>query len=173
MMVGGVIAKCAHTIEDVWVSVQEVFKTAGIECEFLFGEQNRELNGKPPRIVFERAPGSFQFAAGRMGKGELALISDACVARVWGREATRDYSFDQARAAIGLVVELIGALITVAPRVPNGVNGLEIDFSTDTHVIKYGEQFVVSIRVAFPVQWATQGESLLNAGTNANLNKRS
>jgi hypothetical protein len=172
MMVGGKIAKLEHTIEDVWTRIVDIFATRAVECEFLFGPQNRELEGSPPRIQFERVGGSFQFGGTRSSNGEFATVVQACEARVWGLQSGEDLEKHQALSAFGLVVELIGAIYAVAPLYPDGLTGADIAYANETQVIKYGEQFVVPFQFLAPIKWVTAEEFLAIGGINANLKTR-
>lgn len=173
MMVGGRIAKCEHIMEDVWTSVVDTFASSSIECMFTFGAHDRELNTVPPRIHFERTGGSFQFAGTRFGDNACATIGQSSDAYVWGLQEGEDFEKHADVAALGLVVELIGALAAVVPTYPDGKNGLEITYSNETHVLRYGAQFVVSFQFLAPVKWVTAEEYRLIAGVDANLVTRS
>lgn len=174
MMVGGRIAKLEHTMEDVWARVVDVFASRAVTCDFTFNHYDHNRNDVPPHIHFERTPGSCQFAGTRSGSGEFARIIQASNAYVWGLQAGEDYEKHQALAALGLVVELMGAIYAVAPRYPDdGLNGLEVDYSDETHMLKYGAQFVVSFQFLVPLKWVTDEEFRAIGGVNANLNPRS
>ncbi len=174
MMVGGRIAKLEHTMEDTWTRIVDVFAERGVSCTFLFGPQNREAEGAPPRIQFERTNGTARLSGTRASNGEFAQIVQACDARIWGLQAGEDFEKHQSLAALGLLTELVGAFYAVAPRYPGEEgSGLSVEYSNETHVLHYGEQFLVSMSFLSPVKWVTNEEFLAIGGANANLNKRS
>jgi hypothetical protein len=174
MMVGGRIAKLEHTMEDAWTRIVDVFAARGVVCEFVFGPQNRELNGSPPRIQFERKDGAARFSGTRASNGEFAQILQVCDARVWGLQSGEDFEKHQSLAALGLLVELMGAFYAVAPRYPGEDNGgLSFTYSNETHVLHYGEHFIATFQFLAPLKWVSNDEFLATGGTNANLNKRS
>jgi len=157
-MVGGKIAKCSFTIEDVWTKIADVFTARGSECEFLYGPQNRVLEGGPARIQFERTGGPFSFAGMRAGDGSIAKITQSCEARIWGLQEGEDFERDQSIAAFGLVVELIGAIYAVAPLFPDGLVNDQLEYFTDTRVLKYGESFMVPFGFLAPIEYVTEEE---------------
>lgn len=174
MMVGGRIAKLEHTMENVWTRVVHVFAERAVTCDFTFNHYDHNREDTPPHIHFERTTGSSQFVGTRSSSGEFARITQASNAYVWGLQSGEDYEKHQALAALGLVVELMGAIYAVAPRYPDdGLNGLEIEYSAETHMLKYGAQFVVSFQFFAPIKWVTADEYLLIGGVDANLNPRS
>jgi hypothetical protein len=173
MMVGGKLAKLEHTMEDVWTRVVDVFAEKTIECAFTFGAHDRELNNSPPRIHFERTAGNATFGGTRSGGNEFARLVQASDAYVWGLQAGEDFEKHADLAALGLVAELIGALYIVVPRYPNDEDGFEIAYSNETHVLKYGAQFVVSFQFMAPLKWVTAEEHLAIGGASANLVTRS
>lgn len=172
MMAGGKLAKCSYTLEDAWTRIVDIFASRGIECEFLFGPQNRQLEGGPNRIQFERTGGEYSYAGMRSGDGSIARVSQLCEARVWGLQTDEDFERNQSLAAFGLVVELIGAIYAVAPLFPDGLTKSTIEYSTDTRVLKYGEQFVVPFGFWAPIEYVTEQEFLAISGVTATLRAR-
>jgi hypothetical protein len=173
MMVGGKLAKLEHTMEDTWTRVVDVFAERAIECAFTFGAHDRELNTAPPRIHFERAAGNATFGGTRSGGNEFARIIQAADAYVWGLQAGEDFEKHADLAALGLVAELIGALYIVVPRYPGDEDSFAIEYSNETHVLKYGAQFVVSFQFMAPLKWVTAEQHLAIGGASANLHTRS
>ena len=173
MMVGGRIATLEHTMEDVWTRVVDLFAARTVDCKFTFGAQDRNLETVPPHIHFERTGGSFQFAGTRASNGEFVRFVQSCDAYVWGLLPNEDFEKYQAMAALGLVVELIGALYAVAPSYDGGLNGLEIEYADETHVLKYGAQMILHFQFLAPLKWVTAEQFALIGGVNSNLNKRS
>lgn len=173
MMVGGKIAKLEHTMEDVWTRIVDLFAARAIECTFVFGPQNRELEGAPPRIQFERTGGTAQLVGTRASNGECARIVQACAARIWGLQEGEDFDKHQSLAALGLLAELMGAVYAVAPKYPGEAGGgVTFEYSNETHVLHYGEHFLVSFSFLAPIKWVTDEEFLAIGGTNANLSTR-
>ncbi len=174
MNVGGKLAILEHTMEETWTQVVNVFADKAIECAFTFGNQNRELTSNvPPHIHFERTNGTSRFGGPRSGDGSFATMFQSANAYVWGLQAGEDYEKRADLAALGLVVELMGALYCVAPRYPGGESDLEMEYSAETHVLKYGAQFVVSFQFSAPLKWANGAKALSIGGANANLVTRS
>lgn len=170
MMVGGKLVKLEHTMEDAWTRAVSVFAERAIECEFTFGAPDRELTSNvPPHIHFERIAGVATSGGTRSGGNEFARIIQAANAYVWGFEAGEDFEKHADLAALGLVAELIGALYIVLPRYPNDEDSFAIEYSNETHVLKYGAQFVVSFQFMAPLKWVTAEEHLAIGGTSANL----
>ena len=173
-MVGGKLAKLEHTMEDTWTRVVDVFAEKTIECAFTFGARDRELmSNVPPHVHFERTAGNATFGGTRSGGNEFARIVQASDAYVWGLQAGEDFEKHADLAALGLVSELIGALYLVASRYPGDEDSFAIEYSNETHVLKYGAQFVVSFQFMAPLKWVTAEEHLAIGGANANLVTRS
>jgi hypothetical protein len=173
MMVGGRIAKLEHTMEDVWTRIVDLFAVRSVECAFLFGPQNRDAEGSPPRIHLERVSGTATMSGTRASNGEFAGIVQTCDARIWGLQEGEDFEKHQSLAALGLVVELMGAFYAMAPKYPGEAGGgLVFEYSNDTQLLHYGEQFVVQMSFLTPIKWVTDEEFLAIGGMNANLNKR-
>jgi hypothetical protein len=174
MNVGGKIAQLDSVMEDTWTRVVDLFAEKTIECAFSFGANTRELTSNvPPHIHFERVAGSATFGGTRSGGGEFARIVQAANAYVWGLQAGEDFEKHADLAALGLVAELIGALYCVAPRYPGDEDSFAIEYSNETHVLKYGAQFVVAFQFMAPLKWVTAAQYLSIGGTNANLATRS
>lgn len=173
MRVGGKIAQLDFTMEETWTRVADLFSTNAIECQFTFNPENLERNDAPPRIHFQRSDGSAQFGGTRSGNGEFARIAQAADAYVWGVDVSEDFEKHQALSALGLVVELIGALYCVAPRYPGDEGAFTISYSKATPVLHYGAQFVVSFQFMAPLKWVTTAQHLAVGGMNANLATRS
>lgn len=171
MMVGGKIAEFDYPIEEAWTRIVDLFAAKNIECEFLFGPQNEKLEGSPPRIQFERTESSVLFAGIRGGTREFARLTQACVARVWGFQTDEDFEKHQCIAALGLTVELVGAIYSVCPRFQDGLNGLGIVVTPVTPIDRYGIQFEVNWQFAAPIRLVTQEQNLYINGVTANLTR--
>jgi hypothetical protein len=67
-----------------------------------------------------------------------------------------DFERNQSIAAFGLVVELIGAIYAVAPLFPDGLVNDQLEYFTDTRVLKYGESFMVPFGFWSPIEYVTE-----------------
>jgi hypothetical protein len=172
MMVGGKIATCSFTIEDVWTKIADMFTARGRVCEFLHGPQNRALEGGPGRIQFERTGGPFSFSGMRAGDGSIAKITQSCEARIWGLQEGEDFERNQSIAAFGLVVELIGTIYAVAPLFPDGLVNDRLEYFTDTRILKYGESFMVPFGFWAPIKYVTDEEFKAMSKLSATLRAR-
>jgi len=174
MRVGGKIAALEHTMEDTWTRIVDLFKEKGITCKFTFGPQNRELTGSiPPHIHFERASGTASLSGTRASNGEFAAITQVSTAHVWGFQRGEDFGKHQSLDALGLLVELMGSFYAVAPMYKTvGGGGVAFEYSSETHVVRYGEQFIATFQFLAPLKWATNETSLAIGGVDAALNRR-
>ena len=174
MRVGGKLATLEHTMEDTWTRVVDLFAEKSITCKFTFGPQNRELTGSvPPHIHFERANGTALLSGTRASNGEFAAITQVSTAHIWGLQRNEDFGKHQSIDALGLLVELMGAFYAVAPRYPSAEGGgVAFEYSNETHVVRYGEQFIATFQFVAPLKWATNDESLAIGGVEAVLNTR-
>ena len=174
MRVGGKIATLDHTMEDTWTRIVDIFAEKGVTCKFTFGPQNRELTSSVPRhIHFERVGGGVSLSGTRSSNGEFAAITQVSTAHIWGLQRGEDFDKHQCLDALDLTVELMGAFYAVAPMY-KGVDGggIAFEYSSDTHVIKYGEQFIATFQFVAPLKWATDETSLAIGGVDAALNRR-
>lgn len=154
MIVGGRIGQAPHSIEDLWVAVRERFTTDSVLQSIVikFGHQFLKENRGNARVVFVQDASEFTFGAVRGGNGEIGTLVDTCKAHIWAVTPTKDYSIDQAIAAKALALEVCtAAYLSYSGMVEGGT----IDVSTETHVLKYGEQLVVSIRLKCPIEKVT------------------
>ncbi len=174
MRVGGKIATLEHTMEDTWTRIVDLFAAKGVTCKFTYGHQNRELtNNVPPHIHFERASGSASLSGTRSSNGEFAAITQVSTAHIWGLQRGEDFGKHQCLDALGLLVELMGAFYAVAPRYPSAEGqGVAFEYSNETHVVRYGEQFIATFQFVAPLKWATNETSLAIGGVDAALNRR-
>ena len=174
MRVGGKIAALEHTMEDTWTRIVDKFAERGVLCKFTFGPQNRESMGRtPPCIHFERASGTASFSGLRASNGEFAAITQVGTAHVWGLQRGEDFGKHQSLDALGLLVELMGAFYAVAPEYPSAEDrGREFEYSNETHLVRYGEQFIATFQFVAPLKWVTNEEWLAIGAANAVLNTR-
>lgn len=169
MNVGGRIGQTPYSIEDLWVAVKARFAADSVlrSVEFREGHQYlQEWEGSVGRVVFVQDDPELSFGAIRGGKDEIGTLVDACKAHVWGVEATKDYRQDQGIAAKSLVLELgSAAYLEYSGMVAGGA----VSVSADTHVLKYGEQFVVSIRMKCPIEKVTPERRLHIGGAETRV----
>lgn len=153
MIVGGRIGQAPYSIEDLWVRVKALFAADDILSlvEFREGHQYlQEWEGVHGRIVFVQAPYEASFGAIRGSGGEIGSIIDVCNAHIWGITPDKDYvGPDQGIAAKSLALEVCAAAYLSFSGM---VQGGTVDVASETHVLKYGESCILTIRLRCPIE---------------------
>jgi hypothetical protein len=158
--VGGRIGVAIRSIEDLWVSVRERFASDPVlkGVEFRCGHQYLEEWEGVNRVVFVQDDPEISPAALR--QGEIGSMTDACRAHVWAVDLGKDYGADQGIAAKSLAVDLYAAAyLSYSGMVTGGL----VEVAASTHVLKYGEKFVMRFRLKCPIE-AVTGERALHIG---------
>jgi hypothetical protein len=169
MKLSGALGYTKRSIEDAWVEIQQLFVAAGRSTEFLFGPQNEALEGAGNRVLFEQIDSEIKFEAQEAGKGQIGTLYDSCVARCWGVDADKDYSIDQGIAAKSLAVDVAAAFyLSFSGKAKGGT----VAISNETHVLKYGEQYAVTLMLPCPIYQTETATKLITTGAVVALNTR-
>jgi hypothetical protein len=162
MKVGGRIGYTEHTIEDLITRIKDRFKADEVlrQIQILDGWQHLQLEGTPPRIVFIPADGEIAFGGMRFDES-FATFTDAVEAHIWGLETGKDYAQDACLAAKGIASEIAAAAYLDWGQY---ITGDAISISKETHVLKYGESLVMTIRLKCPMYHVTKKQALANGG---------
>jgi hypothetical protein len=162
MIAGGRIGYTEWTIEDLFTRVKERFAVVESlrDVVILDGPQNLQAEGAPQRIVFVVGDGELRFGAHRGSNDEIGTLTDVCEAHIWGAEEGKDYGQDQCIAAKSIAVELATAAYL---EYSGMISGDAISIAQNTHVLKYGEQIVLTIRLKCPIKKVT-GKTKLPVG---------
>jgi hypothetical protein len=157
VIVGGRIGQTPYSIEDLWVAVKMRFSADAVLKDITFreGHQYLEENSGGNRVVFVQDGPELSFGALR--SGEIGTLTDVCKAHVWGVEPTKDYRQDQGVAAKSLLLEVASAAYLEYGAM---VKGGTVEVSSSTHALKYGEQFVMTIRLLCPIEKVTPERAL-------------
>lgn len=152
MKVGGRIGETHYTIEDLWIAIKERFRLDPVlaAIEFYEGHQHLNLELTTARVVFVQAQAEIAFGAAWASAGGIGMLTDACEAHIWAVAETpaEDYRQDQVIPAKAIAIEMM----TAASLSYSGhVQGGTIDVASDTHVLKYGEMLVLSIKLLCPI----------------------
>lgn len=149
MKVGGQIAYTEHTIEDLITRIKDRFLSNAIlrQIDVYDGAQNLQLEGAPLRVVFVQADGEIRFGAIRCD-GSFGTYIDTVEAHIWGVEPSKDYGQDACLSAKGIASEIAGAASLDWGQF---ISGDAIAISQETHVLKYGENMIMTIRLQCPM----------------------
>jgi hypothetical protein len=149
MKVGGRIGFTEHTIEDLITRVRQRFidDTELRKITILDGWQDNQAEGSSQRIVFIPADGEITLGGIRCD-GSFGTYTDVVEAHIWGLEDGKDYGQDSHLAAKGIASEIAAA---VSLDWGQFLTGDAITVSKETHVLKYGEHLVMTIRLQCPM----------------------
>jgi len=147
---GGKIAVASLSLTDRLESVRDLLVTKDViatERVFL-GMQYEALEGDGLQITFAPTGMTPSTAPLDMSNKQGGSNQWECSAHIWATNHNDDYGFGQFRALEGLIVELQGALRIVAG---GRFKMSTVQFSSDTRVLKYGEnaEFSFSFQTAF------------------------
>lgn len=168
MMIGGQIGKTAHTIEDLITCVKARFAANATlrNVTVLDGHQNLQLEGAANRVVFVVGNGEIRFGAIRNEPGSFGTFTDVVNAHIWSAETGKDYGQDQCRAAKGIATEIAAAAYLEWGAM---ISGDAIDVAQNTHVLKYGETIVMTIRLKCPMYIVDQSVQRHHGGATTGV----
>lgn len=154
MKVGGQIGFTEHTIEDLITRVKDRFIANEVlrSISIYDGWQDDQLSGSPPRIVFVPADGEIRFG-GIRADSAFGTYIDVVEAHVWGLQDGKDYGQDSHLSAKGIASEIAAAASLDWAQF---LTGDAITISNNTHVLKYGEHLVMTIRLQCPMYHVKQ-----------------
>lgn len=156
MSAGGTIAIATISLTDRLKSVRDLLVSKSVlpTDRIFLGSQHTNRNGKGPSLVFVPTGFTPSTAPHEMSNREGGSNVWECSAHMWAVNRNDDYGFEQFAALESLITELQGALRIVAGgRFAMGPT----QFSSETHVLKYGEHaaFPFSFNVPFQMVPAT------------------